>query len=151
MHQHPPSTNNPLQRFVGSWQGEVRVDSPGLEPQRYTQQNTWAWTLGEQFLQERGTGSNGSSFLGVWSQDPQSGRYRAHYFVAPSGDVVVLTHDWNEHEQRFVGSADLGGGLTMRAEDRFLADDTYEWSIAIEDASGKVLTSMRACERRVGV
>lgn len=151
MNQNPPSTNNPLQRFVGSWQGEVRVDGPGVEPQRYTQQNSWAWTLGGQFLEERGTGSNGSSFFGVWSLDARSGSYRAHYFLAPSGDVVVLTHEWREHDQSFVGSAQLGGGMTMRAEDRFLDDSTYEWSITVEDGAGNVLTRMHARERRVGV
>jgi hypothetical protein len=150
MHHEPPNPNHPLQRFVGSWRGEVSVDSPGVEPQRYTQENSWAWTLGGSFMEERGTGSNGSAFLGVWSLDAQSGKYRAHYFLAPSGDVVVLTHEWSEGNQTFSGSAELGGGVRMLAEDRFLDRDTYEWSITIQDGTGKVLTRMRGRERRVG-
>ena len=150
MHQDPPSPNSPLQRFVGSWRGEVSVDGPGGEPQRYTQENSWAWTLGGSFLEERGAGSNGSSFLGLWSLDPRSGKYRAHYFLAPSGDVVVLTHEWSERSQSFEGSAELGGGVRMSAEDRFLDRDTYEWSITIQDGAGKVLTRMHAREHRVG-
>lgn len=150
MHQEPPPANNPLQRFVGSWRGEVSVDGPGAEPQRYTQENSWAWTLGGLFLEERGTGSNGSSFLGLWSLDAQNGKYRAHYFLAPTGDVVVLTHEWSARHQTFAGSAELGGGVRMLAEDRFLDRDTYEWSITVQDGAGKVLTRMRARERRVG-
>ncbi len=149
MHRKPSSPNDPLQRFVGSWHGEVIVESAGSEPQRYAQDNTFAWTLGDQFLEERGKGSNGSSFLGVWSLDSRTGMYRAHYFLAPSGDVVVLKHEWHAHEQTFSGSADLGGGMRMLAKDRFIDRDTYEWSITVQDGAGTTLTSMRARENRV--
>ena len=115
------SCSSPLERYLGSWRGEVTVESVGSEPQRYTQENSFAWVLDGHFLEERGTDSNRGSFLGVWSLDPSSGKYRAHYFIAPAGDVVVLTHEWNEHSQSFTGSAELGGGVRMLAEDRFIA------------------------------
>lgn len=150
MHREPPPPNNPLQRFVGSWQGDVSVHGPGVEPQRYTQENRWAFVLGGAFLEERGNGSNGSSFLGVWSLDARTGKYRAHYFLAPAGDVVVLTHEWSERDQAFTGFADLGGGVRMLAEDRFLDPDTYEWSITVQDGAGNLLTRMQGRERRVG-
>lgn len=140
---------SPLHRFVGSWQGEISVDGSAVEAQRYTQQNSFAWTLGGLFLEERGSGSNGSSFLGLWSFDSQSGRYRAHYFLAPSRDVVALTHEWQESARTFVGSAELGNGLRMLAEDRFINSDMYEWSIIVQDSAGSMLTRMRGRERRV--
>jgi hypothetical protein len=149
MHQAPPSSNNPLQRFVGSWRGEVQVDAPGGQPQRHVQESCWVWTLGETFLEERGAGSNGSSFLGLWRLDTRSGKYHAHYFLAPSGDAVVLTHEWNERERSFLGSADLGGGVLMRAEDRFVDRDTYEWSITVQNGDGEVLTRMRGRQHRL--
>ncbi|HEY8944690.1 MAG TPA: hypothetical protein VIM73_10530 [Polyangiaceae bacterium] len=149
MQEDPCTPANPLQRFVGSWRGQVRVEVPGAEPQTYTQENTWDWTLGGLFLEERGTGSNGSSFLGVWSLEPHSGKYRAHYFLAPTADVVVLTHEWNEQRQTFVGSAALGGGMRMLAEDRFLGPDRYEWTITVEDGAGQVVSRMHGRERRV--
>jgi hypothetical protein len=64
--------------------------------------------------------------------------------------VVVLTHEWSEHDQTFAGFAELGGGVRMLAEDRFLDRDTYEWSITVQDGAGNVLTRMRGRERRVG-
>lgn len=149
MHSNSPVLETPLHRFVGSWEGEVSVDGSAIEAQRYTQQNSFAWTLDGLFLKERGRGSNGSEFLGLWSLDRQSGRYRAHYFLAPSGDVVALTHDWQESERKFVGSAELGNGLRMLAEDRFINPDMYEWSIVVQDAAGGILTRMRGRERRV--
>lgn len=148
--QHESSgAKSPLQRYVGSWQGEVTVDGAAVEPHRYTQSNTFAWILGGRFLEERGTGSNGTTFLGVWGLDASTGHFRAHYFMAPSGDIVVLTHRWDEKSQTFTGSADLGGGIQMVATDRFLDRDTYEWSFAISDPAGKVLTRMHAREQRV--
>ena len=143
------SCPSPLERFVGSWRGEVSVDAVGGEPQRHTQQNSFAWILGGRFLEERGTDSNGGSFLGIWSLDPSSGKYRAHYFIAPAGDAVVLTHEWNEHSRSFAGSAELGGGLRMLAEDRFIDRDTYEWRIIVQDATGTPLRRMQGLERRV--
>jgi hypothetical protein len=142
-------TQGPLHHFVGSWQGEVDVDGSAVEAHRYTQQNTFVWTLGGLFLEERGIGSNGSAFLGLWSLDRQTGRYRAHYFLAPSGDVVALTHEWQESSRTLVGSAELGQGMRMLAQDRFIDSDLYEWSIRVEDSAGTVLTRMRGRERRV--
>jgi hypothetical protein len=140
-----------LERFVGSWRGEVSVDSVGSEPQRYTQQNSFAWILGGRFLEEQGTDSSGGSFLGIWSLDPSSGKYRAHYFIAPAGDAVVLTHEWNEGSRSFAGSADLGGGVRMLAEDRFIDGDSYEWRITVLDGTGTALRRMHGLERRVNV
>ena len=145
-----PASKNPLQHYIGRWRGDVSVESAGAEPQRYTQDNSFDWILGGVFLEERGTASNGSSFVGLWSRDAGTGKYRAYYFIAPNADVVVLSHEWHEANQAFVGSAELGGGMRMLAEDRFTGPDTYEWTITVEDGSGKVLTRMHGRERRVG-
>jgi hypothetical protein len=149
MPEEPKVGENPLNRFVGAWRGDVTVEVPGAEPQRYVQENAFAWILGGLFLEERGTGSNGSSFLGVWSLDARARTYRAHYFLAPSGDAVVLTHEWDAASRKFVGSAELGGGVRMLAEDTFIDADTYEWRITVRSPEGETLTSMRGRESRV--
>src|SRR5688572_10655422 len=140
---------NPLHRFVGSWRGEVTAETAGGKPANYTQENRFAWTLGGVFLEERGNASNGSSFAGLWAFDGKTGKYQAHYFLAPAGDVVVLQHEWVEAKQSFVGAAELGGGVRMLAEDRFISADAYEWSITVQDAQGTVLSRLRGRERRV--
>jgi hypothetical protein len=149
MHRDSSSSKDPLQHYVGRWRGDVSVESVGSEPQRYTQDNTFEWVLDGRFLEERGTGSNGSAFIGLWSREGDTDRYRAHYFMAPTGDVVVLSHEWHESRQSFVGAAELGGGVRMLAEDRFYGRDEYEWSITVQDREGKILTRMRGRERRV--
>jgi hypothetical protein len=133
--------NSPLQRFVGSWRGDVTVQRAGAVASRYVQQNRFAWTLGGRFLEERGTDTNGGSFTGIWSFDEKANTYRAYYFLAPSGDVVALSHTWDEGKKTFTGSADLPGGLRMLAEDRFLGPDAYVWTITLQDS--KLATLMR--------
>ncbi len=149
MQAHASVAQGPLGRYLGAWQGQVSVEVPGAAPQLYTQRHTFACATGGLFLEERGVGSNGSSFLGVWSFEPQSGLYHAHYFLAPGGNAVVLSHEWNEAMLTFTGGAKLPGGARMLATDRFLDRDSYEWSIAIEDGSGRVLSRMQAREQRV--
>jgi hypothetical protein len=143
-----PATS-PLHRYIGSWHGEVIVEGVSGKPTTYTQENSFAWTLGGVFLEERGSGSDGSSFVGLWTFDAKTGKYLAHYFVAPAGDVVALHHEWVEAKQSFVGMAELGGGVRMLAEDRFTSADAYEWSVTIQDAKGAMLKRMRGHERRV--
>lgn len=143
-----PATN-PLHRYIGSWRGEVTVEAGSAKPTTYTQENRFAWTLGGLFLEERGSGTDGSSFVGLWAFDAKTGKYQAHYFLAPAGDVVVLHQEWVETKQSFVGSAELGGGTRILTDDRFTSADAYEWSITIQDAKGAMLTRMRGRERRV--
>ena len=142
---------DPLHRYIGSWRGEVTVETGTEKPTTYTQENRFAWTLGGTFLEERGSGSNGTSFAGLWSVDGKAGapgKYLAHYFLAPTAEVVVLHHEWVEARQSFVGTADLGGGVRMLAEDHFSSPDAYEWSITVQDPQGTVLSRMRGRERR---
>lgn len=143
-----PATS-PLHRFVGSWRGEVTVEAGSGKSKTYKQENRFAWTLGGAFLEERGSGSDGSSFVGLWAFDAKTGKYLAHYFLAPAGDAVALHHEWVEAKHSFVGTADLGSGLQMLVEDRFTSVDAYEWSVTIQDAKGAMLTRMRGRERRV--
>jgi hypothetical protein len=149
MHDDFSPSKDPLNRFVGSWQGEVRVDGTTLEPQRYTQSNTFAWALEGRFLEERGRGTNGSSFIGLWSFDARAGGYRAYYFLAPTGDVVAITHQWDDRTKTFSGAADLGGGVRLLAEDRFIDRDTYEWATTVTDPAGTILSRLQAREHRV--
>jgi hypothetical protein len=143
------SASTPLQRFVGHWRGEIHVTAAGAPPESYSQQNSFEWVLGSEFLQERGRGSNGTSFIGLWSRDPGGNQYRAHYFLAPGAQVVALLHEWHEAKQSFVGRAELGGGFCMLAEDHFIDEDSYEWTITVQDAAGTTLRHMRGVERRV--
>jgi len=136
-----------LNRFVGSWKGEVTVEAIDQEPIRYVQTNRFVWTFDGRFLEERGSGTNESSFLGVWAWDANAELFRAHYFLAPSGDALVIQHRWDEAEQTFTGSSELGG-LTVLAQDRFSGADAYSWTIVVQDRSGNPMTRMQGFQER---
>jgi hypothetical protein len=140
---------NPLHRFVGSWRGEVTAQQTGAPAARYVQENRFAWTLGGRFLEERGKDTNGGSFVGLWSFDEKTSTYRAYYFLAPSGEVVALSHAWDESKKTFTGSADLPGGLKMLAEDRFFGPDSYVWTLTVQDSKLATLMRTQGKERRL--
>jgi hypothetical protein len=142
-------SDSPLHHFVGSWRGDVTVEAPSAAPRHYTQENTFLWTLGGLFLEERGTGTDGSAFVGYWSLADGTGKYRAHYFLAPSGDAVLLTHEWHPATRSFTGFADLGGGYVMRAEDHFIDANTYQWSVTVQDGAGQTVNRMHAREHLI--
>lgn len=145
----PLPADNPMHHYIGSWRGEVTVTIPGKDTSRYVQDNAFTWTLGGRFMEERGTDSNGGSFAGIWAFDAKTNKYSAHYFVAPSGDVVVLAHAWNPGKQGFVGSADLPDGMRILVEDRFFGSDSYVWTMTIQDKKRVTLSHTEGRERRV--
>jgi hypothetical protein len=141
--------DSPLHRFVGSWRGDVTVQRAGGEVTRYVQENRFTWILGGRFLEERGTDTNGDSFVGIWGSDGNANKYRAHYFLAPSGDVVTLSQAWDESKRTFTGSADLPGGLRMLKDDHFLSADAYQWTITVQDSKRATLVRTQGKERRI--
>jgi hypothetical protein len=142
--------DNPMHHYIGSWRGEVTVQTAGKDTIRYVQDNAFTWTLGGRFMEERGTDSNGGSFAGIWAFDPKTNKYSAHYFLAPSGSVVVLAHAWDQSKQGFVGSADLPDGMRILVEDRFYGRDSYTWTMTIQDKKRATLSHTVGKERRAG-
>jgi hypothetical protein len=141
--------DNPMHRYIGAWHGDVTVQTAGKETSRYVQENAFTWTLGGRFMEERGTDSNGGSFAGIWAFDAKTNKYRAHYFIAPSGDDIVLAHAWDQTKQGFVGSADLPDGMRILVEDRFFGADSYIWTMTIQDKKRATLSYTEGKERRV--
>lgn len=138
-----------LERFIGSWKGEVSVQPAGGRESTYVAANTYSWALGGRFARDEGGDATGAtSFLGMWTYDPGLKAYRSWYFQAPGGEVTAFTYRWVERDQAFRGGADLGGGMTLEAEDRFLGKDAYEWRIVLKDKDGKALNRMTGRMKR---
>lgn len=139
-----------LEKFIGSWKGDVTVQPADGKASTFAAANTFSWVLGGRFARDEGGDLSGaSSNLGMWTYDPAAQAYRSWYFLAPGGEVVAFTYKWVERDQAFRGSADLGGGMAMEAEDRFLGKDAYEWRIVLKDKDGKALNRMSGRMKRV--
>jgi hypothetical protein len=139
-----------LEKFSGTWKGEVKVTGGDGKETSFSTKNTFAPVLGGRFLEDRGGAVDGSSSqIGMWRYDPVAKKYQSWYFLAPGGEAIQFTHDWNEAEQAFHGTADLGGGMTMEATDQFKGKDAYEWAITVKGKDGAVFNRTVGKQSRV--
>jgi hypothetical protein len=146
----PSLASGALGKFVGTWKGEVEVQSADGKKTSYASRNAFTWSLNGRFLRDEGGEISGASaFLGMWTYDPQGKTYRSTYFLGPGGEIVNFTYTWDEKTQVIRGTAPLGGGIIMEAEDRFVGKDSYVWSIVVKDKEGRELNRMTGRQTRV--
>jgi hypothetical protein len=139
-----------LEKFSGSWKGEVKVTSADGKETSFPTTNTFAPVLGGSFLEDKGGAVDGSSSqIGMWRYDAAAKKYQSWYFLAPGGQAVQFTHAWIESEQAFHGTADLGGGMAMEATDKFTGKDAYAWTIIVKGKDGSVINRMEGKQTRV--
>jgi hypothetical protein len=139
-----------LEKFSGSWKGEVKVTAGDGKETSFSTKNSFAPVLGGRFLEDRGGALDGSaSQIGMWRYDAVAKKYQSWYFLSPGGEAIQFSYDWVEAEQAFHGTADLGGGMTMEALDQFKGKDAYEWSIIVKGKDGTVFNRMLGKQTRV--
>ena len=138
-----------LDRFLGTWDAQVEVESADGKKSMQSLRNTFAWDLNGRFLKDEGKNSEGSAtFLGLWSYNAQAKRYHSWYFQGPGGEVSQMTYAWDEKNQTLTGAGEPGGGMTVEAVDRFIDKDHYDWSIVVKDKDGRMLNRMKAHSTR---
>lgn len=146
----PSSEKAVLDKFVGTWQGDIEITTADGKKIPQTWRNSFAWTLNEAFLKDEGGDVDGtSSFVGYWSYDPGKKRYRSWYFVGPDGTVGNLVYTWNEEAQVLKGSTELDGGVRIETVDRFLDADRYEWSTTVTAKDGSLIRKITAMQKRM--
>ena len=139
-----------LDRFVGTWQGELEITSADGKKTAQTWRNTFAWALNGRFLKDEGGDLKGTtSFLGLWAYDPGEKRIRSWYFLGPDGMVANLDYVWDEKSKTITGKAELGGGMTIETTDRFIDKDHYDWTTSIKDKDGRLIQGITARQTRV--
>lgn len=139
-----------LDKFKGSWKGEVTVTAGDGKETSFHTKNAFAPVLGGTFIEDKGGAVDGSSSqIGMWRYDAAAKKYQSWYFTAPGGEAVQFTYDWFEAEQTLRGSADLGGGMTMEAIDTFKGKSAYEWTIIVKGKDGTVFNRMVGKQTRV--
>jgi hypothetical protein len=139
-----------LEKFTGSWKGEVKVTGGDGKETSFSTKNTFAPALGGRYIEDKGGAVDGSSSqLGMWRYDGVTKKYQSWYFLAPGGEALQFTYDWIEAEQTLRGKADLGGGMTMEAVDIFNGKDAYEWTIIVKGKDGTVFNRMVGKQTRI--
>lgn len=133
-----------LSRFVGRWHAKV-VSTDGTGQKTESEDDaSMSWVLGDSYLEDK----VGENLTGLWTFDRDERVYRCWYFPAGSHKPLVLTMQWNAADSSFSGKADLGKGVTMTTQTRFVGTDTYEFSATTKDAAGAVVHSLSGTKTR---
>ncbi len=133
-----------LDRLVGSWRFEIFEKQANGDESMSTPTSIGKWSLQDQYLEFRITGSDGKeAILHLFTYDSDARVYNMWSFVPDSQKPTLTTWQWDESEKTLTGQMDLGGGITMPATTHFIADDRWEYTGTTKDASGNVLGEMK--------
>jgi hypothetical protein len=136
-----------LDRLVGTWTWDLTgfempdVAAKGAEsrPKKVATTAgtfTWEWVLDGRFLQEKSIDHlEEVEGLGMWTYDSRKKAFRIWRF-GPNGTAVEFVGKWDEGSRTLSYEAEAKG-ITSKATERFLNNDTHEMKVILHDKEGK--------------
>jgi hypothetical protein len=123
-----------LDAFAGKWRYEFTVypSEWNSEEKHGTGTFTCGWTLGNRFMEEAGTDSDGSSHRKIYTFDAKAGVFRAWWFHS-AGIFNDSTGRWDAEKRTFVFTTPLAAGPTGTSTLHFVDDRTVEWDVIFKD------------------
>jgi len=138
-----------LDRFVGSWELDFVVNM-GTGNTKMKADVTTNWILLGRVIQHKFVWSPGDKHgLGFFTYDAEEKAYREWYFDS-TGSVPRDVHrgQWDEAAKTLTWKGSSSNGITRTMVNRFIDNDTYEWSLVDKDRSGKVVFENEATAKR---
>ncbi len=146
----------PLQRFIGSWDGQFVVNFAKWTSEKTTTPLTdkVEWILGGRMIRHRFVLSppvdmQGLAFVAYNAEDNV---YRRWDFDSgggfPRGENGQTLGTWDKATQTFTWKYSAPNGETSTATDRFIDNDTLDWAQVSKDSTGKVLSDMESKTKR---
>ena len=142
-----------LQRFVGSWQQQVLINTAEWISERLTMTATVTadWILSGRMVENKGVYSpGGMRFLVIVAYDAENKEYRQWCFdshgTIPRGDES--RGKWDETTQTFTWLSSTSDGGTQTQTHRFIDKDAFEWTLVRKDRNGKVYLDIEAKSKR---
>ena len=146
----------PLQRFIGSWDGQFVVNSAEWTSEKTTAPLTHKveWILGGRMIRHRfvlspPVDSHGLTFMAC---NPEGNVYRRWDFDSgggfPRGEDGETLGKWAEATQTFTWKYSAPNGETSTATNRFIDSDTHDWTLVSKDSTGEVLLDMESKAKR---
>ena len=124
-----------LDRLVGSWRVEI---VSGAEEKSTAAVDT-KWSLQGQYIEQRVTDSDGKeTALSLLTYDSDAGVYKS-WFFSPNLPPTLSTLRWNESKKTFTGKGDVGNGITVQVDIRFIDNDRFESTATVKDRSENVV------------
>ena len=143
-----------LGRFVGSW--TWKVTSRKAEWTRvakvFTFDHKVEWILGGRMIQHKWVWTPGDEKIhctSLMGYDAKKEHYTEWHFDSTGVVPEQESHrTWNESTKTFTGIAETQDGITMFQINRFIDDNTMEWTMVIKDSAGKIMADMEGTAKR---
>ena len=128
-----------LDPFAGNWRYDFTVYQSewSSEEKHGAGTFTCGWTLGNRFMEEQGTESDGSSHRKIYTYDTMTKTYRAWWFSS-IGIFNDSTGRWDAEQHSFVFTTVLATGPRGTTTLHFTGDKTVEWDVTFKDDAGKI-------------
>lgn len=143
-----------LGRFVGSWKWNVLCKPAEWTPveKAITFDHETEWILGGRMIQHKWVWSPGGDKIhctSLMGYDAEKQQYTEWYFDS-NGEVPrgENKRTWDEATKTFTSKQRSPHGTTTTQTQRFIDDDTMEWTMVIKDAAGKLLSDMEGTTKR---
>ena len=132
----PPPELKLLDQFAGNWRYDFTVYKSEWTPEEKHGTGTFTcqWTVGNRFLEEKGTESDGSSHMKIFTFDAKAGVFRSWWFSS-LGIFNDSTGRWDADKRTFIFTTPLPSGQTGTATLHFVDDKTVEWDVIFKDAA----------------
>lgn len=123
-----------LDQFAGNWRYDFTIHKSEwtAEEKQGTGTFTCAWTLGNRFLEEKGSEPDGSSHIKTFTYDAKAGVFRSWWFSS-TGNFNDSTGRWDAEKRAFVFTTPLPSGPIGIATFHFVDEKTVEWDVTFKD------------------
>jgi hypothetical protein len=144
-----PPEQKVLDHLVGNWDQTYTIFKVAgtSEREEGTGTATCSRILNGRFVQVKFENSDGTTGLILETYDAQRRCYRRWDFTS-SGFSSEHTGEWNADAKCMTWTRSLEDGGTSTMTDRFVGDDSTEWSVVLKDRNGKVHLRVEGKGRR---
>ena len=132
----PPPELRLLDQFAGKWSYEFTVFKSewNAEEKHGTGTFTCQWTIGNRFMEEKGTESDGTSHMKLYTYDAKASAFRAWWFHS-AGIFNDSTGKWDAEKRTFTFTTPLPSGQNGTSTMHFVDDKTVEWDVIFKDGA----------------
>lgn len=131
----PPPELKLLDQFKGKWTYEFTVHKSEWTPEEKKGTGTFTcqWTIGDRYMEEKGTESDGTSHMKLFTFDKEAGVFRAWWFHS-AGIFNDSTGRWDAEKRTFTFTTPRPNGQVGTSTMHFTDEKTVEWDVIFRDA-----------------
>jgi hypothetical protein len=128
-----------LEPLTGNWRFDFTIYKSEWTPEEKhgTGASISQWIVGKRVVEDKGSESDGTSYLKLYTYDTKTSSYHAWWFSS-TGNFNDATGRWDAEKQTFLWTTLLPSGITGTTSQHFVDDKHLEWDVIFKDAGGRV-------------